>query len=127
MRCMENLLQRWQLDEAPLEPAQHLARGLATVASFAVGEMLLPVVLGDEPGVDGTEFLPTRRPLEVVVGHSSHDVEVALDIVLPGSAAFDLLFVDTKPLVDLQGMVGAEDTPHRRKRAPRGRREHGSR
>jgi hypothetical protein len=53
VRRTEDLVEVGQLHPAPFEPAQHLARGLTAVASLAVGQMLLPVVLGDEPRITG--------------------------------------------------------------------------
>ena len=47
--------------------------------------------------------------LEVVVGHPPLDVEVGLDIGLPGLAALDLLLLDPERGVDRHGALRLED------------------
>ncbi len=79
------------IEDAPLDPVEHLGRTAATILPLQVGPMLLAVEVVDPGGMALEQLVPGLGPLEIVVGHPPLDVEVGLDIGLPGLTPIDLL------------------------------------
>jgi len=73
--------------------------------------MLLAIEVVNPGGMPLEQLLPGLSLLEVVVGHASLDVEVRLDIGLPGLPALDLLLLDPERGVDRQRSFRLEDAP----------------
>src|SRR5215212_1205883 len=98
-------------EDVALDPVQHLGRAAPTILPLQVGPVFLSVEVVDPGGMALEELLPGLSSLEVVVGHPPLDVEVRLDIGLPGLPALDLLLLDPEGGVDRQGALRLEDAP----------------
>ena len=74
------------MEAHPRDPGEDLARGAPAVLAPLVREVLLRVVVLDEPVVRFREVRPALGPFEVPVGHAPLDAEGRLRIVLPAHA-----------------------------------------
>src|SRR5918994_1111428 len=94
---------------AALHPAQHCRRAPASLGPIAVGGVRLLVVVLEEAIMDRLQFTPGGGSRVVAVRHAAHDVEVGLDVILPGLPLVDLAFLDPQRRVDRLGVVGPKD------------------
>jgi len=105
----EELAQRGDIHEPTMYRPQDFAWAGPAILAVTVGVVLLPVVVSDKPRMDRADLFPARRQRKGIIGHPPEDVEVGLDIILPGLAGFDPLLADPQLLINRQGGVGVED------------------
>ncbi len=61
--------------------------------------------------MNGQHLFPARGPRESGIGHFSSDLEVRLDIILPGLPLLDALFGDLQRRIHVHGLITVKNPP----------------
>jgi hypothetical protein len=77
---------------------------MAAILTLFVCPVALHIVIAHPGAVNGNHRFPARCPREFGVSHSSDDIEVSFDKILPGLPLVDAFFLDTESLVHLKGV-----------------------
>jgi len=86
-------------------PSENLGRAMAAILTLFMGPVALHVIIAHPGAVKSNHLFPARCSCEFGVGHTSDDIEVRFDKILPCLPLVYALFLDPQCRVHVHCLV----------------------